>query len=87
MKYLMGKQDRMLTIDGEYIHIDSVESKTFMKRGKAAVSYHISEVMFCKTSKKNNCNVKMAIQKLNDNNKMYEFEAPTSKVACTFNLI
>lgn len=37
----MGRQERLLTIDGEYIHLDGAESKGFFDRGKSAVSHHL----------------------------------------------
>jgi hypothetical protein len=37
VKQLMGKQDRVLTIDGEYLHLDSGDTQKIIKKGKTAV--------------------------------------------------
>lgn len=37
-KQLMGKQERILTIDGEYIHLNSGDTQKIIKKGKTAVT-------------------------------------------------
>ena len=35
----MGRQERVLTLDGEYVHLDGAERKGMFDRGKSAVHY------------------------------------------------
>jgi hypothetical protein len=70
----MGKQDRVFTIDGEYIHMDTAESKSLFSRSKALASYPITDLISCTYSKKNPTNVKIVIKRTNDN-KVYDLEA------------
>ncbi|KAI8900471.1 stress-activated map kinase interacting protein 1-domain-containing protein [Globomyces pollinis-pini] len=79
-KQLMGKQERTLTIDGEYINLDSTEGKTVFNRGKSAVSYNIKDIISCIQTKKNGTNVKLSVQRPNDI-KVYDFEASTPLLA------
>ncbi len=77
---LMGKQERTITIDGEYIHLDSIEAKTFFERSKAAVSYKFSDVLSCIHSKKNPFLFRLTVNRA-DGTKIYEFEAPSADIA------
>lgn len=79
----MGKQERLLTIDGEYIQLDSIEAKTFFDRGKAAVSYHFNDVISCVQSKKSAPTFRLSVVRT-DGNKIYEFEAVDARTACKF---
>lgn len=38
----MGRQERVLTIDGEYVHLDGAERKGMFDRGKSAVHYIVT---------------------------------------------
>ncbi|KAJ3369050.1 hypothetical protein HDU91_000089 [Kappamyces sp. JEL0680] len=76
----MGKQERVLTIDGEYIQLDAVESKTFFERGKSAVSYSFKDVISCALSKNGGATFRLAVQRV-DGNKIYEFEAASARDA------
>ncbi|TPX57994.1 hypothetical protein SpCBS45565_g08095 [Spizellomyces sp. 'palustris'] len=53
-KAFMGRHDRLLTIDGDYIHIMAAENKNFFDTMKtlSQSSHHISTVISCKATKK-----------------------------------
>ena len=76
----MGKQERVLTLDGEYIHLDSVEAKKFFERGKSAVSYNFGDVISCVNSKKTSSTFRLTVGR-QDGTKIYEFEAVSPSVA------
>ena len=50
-KHFMGRYERMLTIDGEHIHLVAVDKKILDMSSKTT-SYHISSVISCKQNKK-----------------------------------
>jgi SAPK-interacting protein 1 (Sin1), Pleckstrin-homology len=77
---LMGKQERVLTLDGEYIHMDSVEAKKFFERGKSAVSYNFSDIISCVNSKKTSATFRLTVNR-QDGTKIYDFEASSPHVA------
>ncbi|KAJ3117690.1 hypothetical protein HK098_006133 [Nowakowskiella sp. JEL0407] len=77
-KHFMGRHDRLLTIDGDYIHLMAPESKILFDRLKTN-SYHISMVTGCRQSKQS-ANFKLTISKNNDT-RAYELEAASGAEA------
>lgn len=75
----MGRHERNLTIDGEYVHLVASEKQLF-DMGKSTNSYHISSVVSCKQTKKNSLNFKLIVQR-NHDVKVYELESSTLKEA------
>ncbi|KAL1918770.1 uncharacterized protein VTP21DRAFT_2792 [Calcarisporiella thermophila] len=73
----MGRHERVLAIDGEYIHLMPPEQK--FDKTKTS-SYHISSVISCKQSKKVPTNFKLMVYK-NRDTKAYELEVETAKEA------
>ncbi|KAI9151206.1 Component of a membrane-bound complex containing the Tor2p kinase [Blastocladiella emersonii ATCC 22665] len=51
MPLFLGRQERVLAIDGEYLHILPTDNKQFFDSVKTS-SYHVSSVISCKQSKK-----------------------------------
>ncbi|KAI9223175.1 hypothetical protein BC828DRAFT_376600 [Blastocladiella britannica] len=51
-KMLMGRQERVLAIDGEYLHVLPSESRASMFDSVKTSSYHVSAVLACKQNKK-----------------------------------
>ncbi|KAI8925474.1 stress-activated map kinase interacting protein 1-domain-containing protein [Entophlyctis helioformis] len=79
-KHLMGRHDRNLTIDGEYIHLVAAETKAFFDRGKTTNSFHISSIVSCKQLKKKSINFKLIIRR-NHDVKVYELDAASETEA------
>lgn len=77
---LMGRQERVLTVDGEYIHLDGAESKGFFDRGKSAVSHNFKDVISCVQPKTTTSTFRLTVQRA-DGNKIYEFDAGTPRLA------
>jgi sucrose-6-phosphate hydrolase SacC (GH32 family) len=73
----LGKQERVFTIDGEYLHMDTVE-KSILCRNKALASYPITDLVACVYSKKNPTNVKITLRKAGDA-KVYDLETESKK--------
>lgn len=69
----MGRQERILAIDGEYVHISPSESKTIFESPKTT-SLHIGQIVGCKQSRKIPINFKIMIIKAGQA-KRYDFEA------------
>lgn len=69
----MGRQERILAIDGEYVHISPSESKTIFESPKTT-SVHIGQIVGCKQSRKIPINFKIMIIKAGQT-KRYDFEA------------
>ncbi|KAL2312469.1 Target of rapamycin complex 2 subunit sin1 [Schizosaccharomyces pombe] len=68
----MGRHERLLAIDGEYVHIMPSESKNIFETPKTS-SIHAGSIILCKQSKKSPCNFKMIVSK-NRETKRYDFE-------------
>ncbi|KAG9303390.1 hypothetical protein G9A89_013716 [Geosiphon pyriformis] len=79
MPMFVGRHERSLAIDGDYIHIMPSESRTMFDSMKTS-SYHISSVASCKLTKKVPTNFKLIIYR-DSGNKTYDFEAADSKQA------
>ncbi|WBW74435.1 MAP kinase and TOR substrate adaptor Sin1 [Schizosaccharomyces osmophilus] len=72
----MGRHERLLAIDGEYIHIMPSESRNIFETPKTT-SIHVGSIIICKQSKKSPCNFKLIISR-NRETKRYDFEVLSS---------
>ncbi|CAG8558597.1 9543_t:CDS:2, partial [Ambispora leptoticha] len=79
MPMFVGRHERSLAIDGDYIHIMPSESRTMFDSMKTS-SYHISTVLSCKQDKKLSTNFKLVIYR-ESGNKTYDFEAVDARQA------
>lgn len=70
---MMGRQERILAVDGDYIYILPSEQKNFFDNLKT-ISFHISSVLSCLQSKKSSPTFKISFQKDRET-KVYEFDA------------
>ncbi|PKY14011.1 hypothetical protein RhiirB3_425926 [Rhizophagus irregularis] len=75
----VGRHERVLAIDGDYIHIMPSETRTMFESMKTS-SYHITSVISCKISKKAQSSFKLEVYR-DTGTKTYDFEAESSKVA------
>ncbi|RIA85683.1 stress-activated map kinase interacting protein 1-domain-containing protein [Glomus cerebriforme] len=75
----VGRHERVLAIDGDYIHIMPSETRTMFESMKTS-SYHITSVMSCKANKKSPSSFKLEIFR-DSGTKTYDFEAESPKVA------
>ncbi|CAG8473488.1 16_t:CDS:2 [Acaulospora colombiana] len=75
----VGRHERVLAIDGDYIHIMPSETRTMFESMKTS-SYHIGSVMSCKVDKKAPTNFKLIINR-NQGTKTYDFEAESKTLA------
>ncbi|ORY84875.1 stress-activated map kinase interacting protein 1-domain-containing protein, partial [Protomyces lactucae-debilis] len=73
----MGRHERMLAIDGEYVHISPTESKTMFENAKTS-SLHVGQIVVCKQSRRIPMNFKIIIIKQGQT-KRYDFEASSIK--------
>jgi SAPK-interacting protein 1 (Sin1), Pleckstrin-homology len=76
----LGRHERVLSIDGDYIHI--MPSDKAKAAGRTA-SYHISHVSECKQNKRVPSTFKLIVWKDKDA-KRYDFEAENSRQAGAF---
>jgi len=58
----MSRHERILAIDGEYVHIMPSDQKTIFESPKTT-SIHISAIIGCKVYKKAPANFKIAVMK------------------------
>ncbi|EEB05122.2 stress activated MAP kinase interacting protein Sin1 [Schizosaccharomyces japonicus yFS275] len=77
----MSRHERLLAIDGEYVHIMPSESKTIFETSKTS-SVHASSITKCKQSRKSPFNFKMIVSKSRET-KRYDFEAMSQIEAAT----
>ncbi|GAA94544.1 uncharacterized protein L969DRAFT_91500 [Mixia osmundae IAM 14324] len=75
----LGRNERILSIDGDYIHILPSESKGATDKGRTA-SYHVGNVADCKQSKKASRSFKLVVWRAKEA-KRYDFEAADSRQA------
>lgn len=75
----ISRHERVLTIDGEYIHIIPAEDRAWYDSLKMS-SFHISQMTKCKISRKIPTNFKVVIIK-NSGTKRYDLEAPSAALA------
>lgn len=81
MPMFVGKRESVLAIDGDYVHIMPPE-KTGMFDSVKTTSFHVSQVLSCKQSKKAPSNFKIVVLKERDHDhKTYELEAESAKDA------
>lgn len=77
----MGRHERILAIDGEYVHISPSESKTMFESPKTS-SMHVGQIVACKQSRKIPVNFKIVIIKAGQT-KRYDFESTRPQEAET----
>ncbi|KAG9016667.1 hypothetical protein FRB90_002584 [Tulasnella sp. 427] len=87
---LVGRHERALAIDGDYIHIMPAANPGLLDTGKTA-SYHKKSIKACKQSKKPPMTTIKLVVARDSGNKTYDFEAEDAKkaaeiVACIKNL-
>ncbi|KAJ3191004.1 hypothetical protein HK101_008173 [Irineochytrium annulatum] len=80
-KQLMGRHERVLTIDGDHIHIMVAENKKVFDIMKTA-SYHCSSIVSCRQTKKQSPQFKLIVKKGNSSVVTYDLEANSSQDAC-----
>ncbi|KAM3588662.1 Component of a membrane-bound complex containing the Tor2p kinase [Umbelopsis sp. WA50703] len=81
MPMFVGKRESVLAIDGDYVHIMPPE-KIGMFDSVKTTSFHVSQVLSCKQSKKAPSNFKIVVIKERDHDhKTYELEAESAKDA------
>lgn len=74
----MSRHERILAIDGEYVHIMPSDQKTIFESPKTT-SIHISAIIGCKVYKKAPMNFKIAVMKPQPREpKRYDFEASSA---------
>ncbi|KAI8853924.1 stress-activated map kinase interacting protein 1-domain-containing protein [Chytridium lagenaria] len=79
-KMLMGKHERLLTIDGDHIHLMPAENKRVFDIMKTT-SYHCSSIISCKQTKKQSPHFKLVVKKGNNGVTTYDLESSTSQEA------
>ncbi|KAJ3054992.1 hypothetical protein HK097_000138 [Rhizophlyctis rosea] len=80
-KQLMGRHERLLTIDGDYVHVMAAENKTFFDTMKTA-SHHISTITSCRPAKKSTSHVKLVVQgSKGEGGRTYDLEAASQQEA------
>jgi len=76
---VFGSHERVLAIDGDYIHIMPSATKALLDSLKTS-SYHIKTVVKCNMSKKASASVKLIVRR-EGGNKRYDFEAENAQLA------
>ncbi|QRV76161.1 stress-activated map kinase-interacting protein [Ceratobasidium sp. AG-Ba] len=76
---LVGRHERIIAIDGDYIHIMPSSNRAFLDTMKTS-SYHIKTVIGCKTTKKAPTSIKLVVRR-DGGSKRYDFEAEDEKQA------
>ncbi|KAI8907823.1 stress-activated map kinase interacting protein 1-domain-containing protein [Gorgonomyces haynaldii] len=80
-KHLMGRHDRVLTIDGVYIHMVASEGKAFFDMGKPTNSFHASNIISVKLVKKT-ASFRLVVKKRSDSDvRQYDLEAQSPQEA------
>ena len=77
---LLGRHERVLAIDGDYIHIMPTESKTLLENPRTS-SFPINSILQTKQSRKVPINFKIVRLKANGEKKRYDFEAVSTTEA------
>lgn len=75
----ISRHERIMTLDGEYVHIIPAEDPAWYDSLKTS-SFHISQLINCKVSRKIPENFKVVIMKTSGS-KRYDLEAPNSAIA------
>lgn len=77
----LGRHERVLSLDNDYIHIMPSDTKLASGTVRTA-SYHISQVASCKTSKRAPSSFKLVVWRNKDRDvKRYDFEAANGRMA------
>jgi hypothetical protein len=80
----MSRHERVLAIDGEYVHIMPSEQKTLLNAFESQTktrSIHISAIIGCKTYRKAPSNFKILVMRQQKETKRYDFEAMSEEQA------
>ena len=77
---LLGRHERVLAIDGDYIHIMPTESKTLLENPRTS-SFPINSILQTKQSRKVPVNFKIVRVKASGEKKRYDFEAVSTTEA------
>ncbi|KAL7268156.1 Component of a membrane-bound complex containing the Tor2p kinase [Rhizina undulata] len=77
----MSRHERILAIDGEYVHIMPSDQKTLFESSSKTTSIHISTIIGCKTYRKAPNNFKIVVLKPQRESKRYDFEAVSEEQA------
>ncbi|KAF8508261.1 stress-activated map kinase interacting protein 1-domain-containing protein [Hysterangium stoloniferum] len=81
MPMLVVRHERILAMDGDYIHIMPSQTRAFLDSMKTS-SYHVRSVVACTQSAKSSSNFKLVVTR-DGGNKRYDFEAENPKIAAT----
>lgn len=77
----LGRHERILSLDNDYIHIMPSDTKLVSGTVRTA-SYHISQIAACKTSRRAPSSFKLVVWRNKDKDvKRYDFEAANGKMA------
>ncbi|KAB5594284.1 Glycosyltransferase family 41 protein [Ceratobasidium theobromae] len=76
---LVGRHERIIAIDGDYVHIMPSNNRAFLDTMKTS-SYHIKTVITCKKTKKAPTSIKLVVLR-DGGSKRYDFEAEDEKQA------
>ncbi|KAJ3286687.1 hypothetical protein HK104_008909 [Borealophlyctis nickersoniae] len=80
-KQLMGRHSRLLTLDGDYVHLMAAENKNFFDIMKTS-SHHISTVVSCKVAKSKSSHLKLVVHGSRAADlKTYDLEASSQQEA------
>lgn len=78
----VGMNERVLAIDGEYLHIMPAQSGKTMFEGQGkTTTVHFSNVVGCKVTRRHPTNFKVVVYKATETNKRYDFEAKSTDEA------
>jgi hypothetical protein len=72
----ISRHERVLAIDGEYVHILPAEDRMFLDSPKTS-SFHIGQILKCKQSRKVPANFKIVVKKTTGP-KRYDLEAQSA---------
>jgi len=79
MPMLVVRHERILAMDGDYIHIMPSQTRAFLDSMKTS-SHHVRSVVACTQSAKSSSNFKLVVTR-DGGNKRYDFEAENPKIA------
>lgn len=73
----MSRHERILAIDGEYVHVMPSDQKTLVENSSKTTSIHISTIIGCKTYRKLPSSFKIVVLRPQRESKLkrYDFEA------------
>jgi len=78
-KMPIGRHERILAIDGDYIHIMPSDNKAFFDSMKTS-SFHVTSIVSCKQSSKSPASFKIVVWR-DGGEKRYDFEAESARQA------